>query len=132
MSVAESIVQQGLDQLSRMRGPDAAKAIGDVIDGGGFGSQLGAMAAEFAFARTWTRPGLDPRSRSLVTIGVLAGQGRLGELGNHIDAGLTNGLTLEELEEVLMQIAVYAGLPAAWSGFRCAQEILAERTSRPQ
>jgi alkylhydroperoxidase/carboxymuconolactone decarboxylase family protein YurZ len=127
--VKDPAVQDGLDQLSRMRGPAAAAAIGDVIDSEDFGSELGAFATEFAFARIWRRPGLDAKSRSLVTIGVLAGQGRLGELGNHLDAGLNHGLTVEELEEVLLQIAAYAGLPAAWSAFRRAQDVLAQRAA---
>jgi alkylhydroperoxidase/carboxymuconolactone decarboxylase family protein YurZ len=123
-------VREGLDKLTRMRGPAVSQAMADLIDGGGFGSQFAALAAEFAFARVWDRPGLDARSRSLVTIGVLAGQGRLAELSNHIDAGLNHGLTPEEIEEVLIQIGVYAGLPAAWSGLNCAQDILGRRAAQ--
>jgi 4-carboxymuconolactone decarboxylase len=125
--MSEQMVQRGLDKLSRMRGPAAAEAIKAVIDDGGFGSDFGALAAEFAFGRVWDRPGLDARYRSLVTIAVLAAQGRMGELRNHIEVGLNHGLTAGELEEAFLQIAVYAGLPAGWSALRVAQEEMARR-----
>jgi 4-carboxymuconolactone decarboxylase len=125
--MSEEMVQRGLDKLSRMRGPAAAEAIKAVIDDGGFGSDFGALAAEFAFGRVWDRPGLDARYRSLVTIAVLAAQGRMGELRNHIEVGLNHGLTAGELEEAFLQIAVYAGLPAGWSALRVAQEEMARR-----
>ena len=125
--MSEEMVQRGLDKLSQMRGPAAAEAIKAVIDGGGFGSDFGALAAEFAFGRVWDRPGLDARYRSLVTIAVLAAQGRMGELRNHIEVGLNHGLTAGELEEAFLQIAVYAGLPAGWSALRVAQEEMARR-----
>jgi 4-carboxymuconolactone decarboxylase len=125
--MSDEDLQGGLAKLSQMRGPGAADAISAVIDGGGFGAALGALATEFAFGKVWTRPGLDAKSRSLVTIGVLAGQGRQGELLNHIEIGLNNGLTPAELEEAFLQIAAYAGLPAAWSSLRLAQELLAQR-----
>jgi alkylhydroperoxidase/carboxymuconolactone decarboxylase family protein YurZ len=125
--MSEEMVQRGLDKLSQMRGPAAAGAIKAVIDEGGFGSDFGALAAEFAFARVWDRPGLDARYRSLVTIGVLAALGRMGELRNHIEIGLNHGLTESELEEAFMQIALYAGLSAGWSALRVAQELVTRR-----
>jgi 4-carboxymuconolactone decarboxylase len=125
--MSEEMMQRGLGKLSQMRGPAAAEAIKAVIDDGGFGSDFGALAAEFAFARVWDRPGLDSRYRSLVTIAVLAALGRMGELRNHIEIGLNHGLTAPELEEAFMQIAVYAGLPAGWSALRVAQELMARR-----
>jgi 4-carboxymuconolactone decarboxylase len=112
-----------------MRGPAAAGAIRAMIDGGGFGSELGALAAEFAFAGVWDRPGLDAKYRSLVTIAVLATEGRSGELRNHIEAGLNHGLSSAELEEAFMQIGVYAGLPAAWTALHVAQEVMAARAA---
>jgi alkylhydroperoxidase/carboxymuconolactone decarboxylase family protein YurZ len=125
----EQAVKKGLNKLSQMRGPAAAEAIQAVIDDGGFGAGLAALAAEFAFARVWDRPGLDAKYRSLVTISVLATEGRIGELRNHISAGLNHGLTSAELEEAFMQIGAYAGLPAAWSALLVAQEVIAERAA---
>jgi 4-carboxymuconolactone decarboxylase len=127
--MSEQMVQRGLDKLSQMRGPAAAGAIKAVIDDGGFGSELGALAAEFAFARVWDQPGLEAKHRSLVTIAVLATQGRMGELRNHIEVGLSHGLTTAELEAAFMQIAAYAGLPAGWSALRLAQELIARPES---
>jgi alkylhydroperoxidase/carboxymuconolactone decarboxylase family protein YurZ len=129
--VVNEPAQRGLDKLSRMRGPVAADGVRAVIEEGGFGAELGALAAEFAFARVWDRDGLDARYRSLVTIAVLATSGRMGELRNHIEIGLNHGLSVVELEEAFLQISIYAGLPAAWSAMRLAREILAERTDPP-
>lgn len=126
--MSDEDVRQGLAKLAKMRGLRASEGIGAVVESGGLGADLAAFAAEYAFARVWDRPGLDARSRSLVTIGVLAGLGRTGELRNHIDAGLNHGLTTAELEEVLLQVAVYAGLPAAWSALREAQSVVAQRS----
>jgi 4-carboxymuconolactone decarboxylase len=130
--MSEQMVQRGLDKLSQMRGPAAAGAIKAVIDDGGFGSDLGALAAEFAFARVWDQPGLEAKHRSLVTIAVLAAQGRMGELRNHIEVGLNHGLTTAELEAAFMQIAAYAGLPAGWSALRAAQEVIARQEPTPE
>jgi 4-carboxymuconolactone decarboxylase len=75
----------------------------------------------------WGRPDLDRRSRSLLNIGMLAVLNRPAELAGHIRAGLTaNGLTRAELRECLMQVAVYAGMPAGLSAFKVAQSVLDE------
>ncbi len=80
--------------------------------------------SRYAWGEIWTRPGLDRRSRSLVTLSVLVSLGHLGELAFHIPAALRNGLTREEIMEVLIQCGVYAGVPAANSAFAKADEIL--------
>ena len=80
--------------------------------------------SRYAWGEIWTRPGLDRRSRSLVTLSVLVSLGHLGELTFHIPAALRNGLTREEIMEVLIQCGVYAGVPAANSAFAKADEIL--------
>jgi alkylhydroperoxidase/carboxymuconolactone decarboxylase family protein YurZ len=129
--VVDEPAQRGLDKLSRMRGPAAADGVRSVIEEGGFGADLAALAAEFAFGRVWDRDGLESKYRSLVTIAVLATSGRMGELRNHIEIGLNHGLSTVELEEALLQISIYAGLPAAWSALRLAREVVAERTDPP-
>ena len=72
------------------------------------------------------RPGLARHSRHLVTIGMLAALGRQEELGMHIRATVNTGVTLDEVKEVLMQVAVYAGVPAANAAFATAKRVLAE------
>lgn len=78
----------------------------------------------YAWGDVWSRPGLDRASRSRVTIALLAALGHHDELGMHVVAGLRNGLTREEISEVLLHTAVYAGVPAANTAFRVAQAAL--------
>jgi 4-carboxymuconolactone decarboxylase len=74
----------------------------------------------------WARPGIDRRMRSAVTLTALVALGREGELAMHVRAALRNGLTPDEIKEVLLQTAVYCGAPAANGAFAIAQEVLAE------
>jgi 4-carboxymuconolactone decarboxylase len=79
-----------------------------------------------AWGEIWTRPGLDRRMRSAITITALIAIGRFDELGMHIRAAKRNGLSEDEIKEVLLQSAVYCGVPAANSAFKVAQEVLEE------
>lgn len=77
-----------------------------------------------AWGEVWTRPGLDRRTRSAITLALLAALGHEHELGMHVKAAIRNGLTEEEIAEVLLHTAVYAGVPAANRAFAVAQETL--------
>jgi 4-carboxymuconolactone decarboxylase len=79
-----------------------------------------------AWGDVWARPGLDRRMRSSITVAVLAALGREGELEMHLRAARRNGLTEEEIGEVLLHTAVYAGVPAANAAFAVAQRVFAE------
>lgn len=81
------------------------------------------LVTEFAFGAVWARPGLDRRSRSIVTLTALIARGRDYELSAHIDAALRNGLSRDEIKEVLLQTAIYCGVPDANSAFRIAQRV---------
>lgn len=81
---------------------------------------------EFAWGGVWTRPGLDRRSRSMITLAALVAGGHHDELALHIRGAVRNGLTRDEIKEVLLQTAVYCGVPAANSAFRVAQRVLDE------
>jgi 3-oxoadipate enol-lactonase/4-carboxymuconolactone decarboxylase len=80
----------------------------------------------YAWGGIWTRPGLDRRSRSMITLTALVALGHQEELAMHVRAARTNGLTDDEIKEVLLQTAVYCGVPAANTAFRIAQKVLAE------
>ena len=80
----------------------------------------------YAWGGVWTRPGLDRRSRSIVTLTALIAGRHFEELEFHLRAALRNGLTREEIVEVLLQTAVYCGVPAANSAFVVAREVLAD------
>jgi 4-carboxymuconolactone decarboxylase len=79
----------------------------------------------YAWGGVWARPGLDRRTRSCLTVALLAALGHHRELAIHIRGALRNGVTADELREVLLHTAVYAGVPAANGAFAVAQEILA-------
>lgn len=80
----------------------------------------------YAWGEIWTRPGLDRRTRSCVTLTALVARGHLEELAMHVRAALRNGLTAEEIGEVLLQTAIYCGVPAANAAFAVAQRVLVE------
>jgi 3-oxoadipate enol-lactonase/4-carboxymuconolactone decarboxylase len=84
------------------------------------------LITEYAWGSIWTRPGLDWRSRSLITLTALVAGGHHEELAMHLRAAKTNGLTDDEIKELLLQTAVYCGVPDANTAFRIAQQVLAE------
>ncbi|MFK3984687.1 4-carboxymuconolactone decarboxylase [Micromonospora sp. NPDC050397] len=90
----------------------------------GFTADFQDLITRYAWGEIWTRPGLDRRTRSCVTLAVLATQHHDEELAMHVRAALRNGLTREEILEVLLQVGVYAGVPAANRAFKVAQRTL--------
>jgi 4-carboxymuconolactone decarboxylase len=84
---------------------------------------------ENAWGAVWTRPGLEKKTRSMVTIAMLAALGRLEEFGAHIRATRNTGVSRDEVKEVLLQVAVYAGAPAANAAFAAAKRIYKEMDS---
>jgi len=83
---------------------------------------------EYAWGTIWTRPGLDRRSRSMITLTALIARGHHEELAMHLRAARRNGLTLDEIKEVIMQSAIYCGVPDANTAFRIAQQTFAEES----
>lgn len=81
---------------------------------------------EYAWGGVWTRPGLDRRSRSMITLTALIARGHHEELAMHVRAARTNGLTDDEIKELILQSAIYCGVPDANTAFRIAQRVLAE------
>jgi 4-carboxymuconolactone decarboxylase len=82
------------------------------------------LITRYAWGEIWTRPGLDRRTRSAITLTALIATGRFEELRMHVRAALRNGLEEDEIKEVLLQSAIYCGIPAANSAFAVAQEVL--------
>ncbi len=84
------------------------------------------LITRYAWGSVWARDGLDRRTRSSITLALLAALGREGELAMHVRAARRNGLSAEEISEVLLHTAVYAGVPAANAAFAIAQRVLAD------
>ncbi|OBJ83305.1 4-carboxymuconolactone decarboxylase [Mycobacterium sp. 1245852.3] len=88
------------------------------------------MITEYAWGAIWARPGLDRRSRSIITLTALIARGHHSELAMHIRAALRNGLSRDEIKEILLQTAIYCGVPDANAAFRVAQEVCADLDDR--
>ncbi|OBI81719.1 carboxymuconolactone decarboxylase family protein [Mycobacterium sp. 1245805.9] len=115
---------EGLDTLKSMLPgviPDGTTGLRD----GGLADELGDLSLDHVFGALWTRPGLDRRSRSLVTLGALIALRASDELKIHFRIALQNGLSLQEIEEVIYHMTGYAGYPAAVSARKVAREVLA-------
>jgi 4-carboxymuconolactone decarboxylase len=91
-----------------------------------FTAEFQDLITRYAWGEIWTRPGLDRRTRSCMTLIALVALNRMDELGMHVRAALRNGLTPEEIKEVLLHSAIYCGVPAANSAFAIAQQVLDE------
>jgi 4-carboxymuconolactone decarboxylase len=121
----ESRLQRGqrvLDEIDGEAGHRVVAALADIAP------DFAAYLLEFPFGDIYSRPGLDRRSRQIATIASLAAMGNATpQLKIHIQAGLNVGLTREEIVEVLMHMAIYAGFPAALNGLFAAKEVFAQR-----
>jgi 4-carboxymuconolactone decarboxylase len=84
------------------------------------------LITRYAWGEVWSRPGLSRPERSMITLAMLAALGRDHELAMHVRAALRNGVTEQQICEVLLQVAIYAGVPAANSAFATAQQVLRE------
>ncbi|TMD24342.1 MAG: 4-carboxymuconolactone decarboxylase [Chloroflexi bacterium] len=82
------------------------------------------LITRYAWGEIWSRPGLDRRTRSCITVAMTVALNRPEELALHLRGALRNGVTVDELREVLLQTAVYCGIPAANAAFRVAQDVL--------
>lgn len=89
-----------------------------------FTAPLQELVTKHAWGNTWQRPGLDLRTRSIVTVSMLVGLGKMHELKIHVRGALNNGVTPEELQEIFMHASVYCGFPAALDAFRTAAEVI--------
>lgn len=92
-----------------------------------FNRPLQEFVTEYAWNDIWNRPGLDRRTRSLLNLGMLTALNRPHELRLHLVGALNNGVTKDEIREVLLQTAIYCGVPAAIDSFRVAREVLEAR-----
>ena len=91
-----------------------------------FTAEFQDLITRYAWDEIWNRPGIDRRARSMITLTALVALGRMEELEMHVRAAKRNGLSDDEIKEVLLQCAIYCGVPAANSAFAIAQRVLEE------
>lgn len=120
--------QQGLAKLNEIDGEAGEKVIAALQD---IAPDLARYVIEFPFGDIYTRPGLDLKSREIATVAALTALGNAApQLKVHIHGALNVGCTETEIVEVIIQMAVYAGFPAALNGMFAAKEVFAERQKR--
>jgi 4-carboxymuconolactone decarboxylase len=95
-----------------------------------FDAEFQDLITRYAWGEIWSRPGLSPHARSLLTIALMVALNRGEELRLHLRAAANNGATNEEIREVLLHCGIYCGVPAANSAFHAAKEILEERGAK--
>lgn len=91
-----------------------------------FQEPLQDLVTRLCFGEVWSRPGLDRRIRSMLTIAILVGQSRPDQLRNHVKGAIANGVTKDEIREILLHATLYTGLPAGSDSWRHAREALQE------
>ena len=96
-----------------------------------FNEDFQTLITQYAWGGIWSRPGLDKKTRSMLTIAILAALGYHEELKLHIRATRNTGVSQEQVEEILLQVAVYAGVPAANSAFEQARRAYEEMENKP-
>jgi len=97
-----------------------------------FNGEFQDLITRHAWGEIWTRPGLPRHTRSLLTIGLMVALNRSDEFKLHVRAAFNNGVTRDEIKEVLLQCAIYAGVPAANSAFHMAEEVFAQMDGAPR
>lgn len=126
-SAGESRLERGRRALAEIDGEAGEKVVASLAD---IAPDFATYVIEFPFGDIYCRPGLDLRAREIATIAALTALGHASpQLKVHIAAGLNVGLSREEITEIIMQMAVYAGFPAAVNGLFAAKEVFAERSA---
>lgn len=121
---ANPVFARGLDVRRVMWGHDGAE--GQIDSAGDFIWPMQDYVTRWCFGETWTRPKLPRKTRSMITMGMLVAQGRPHELKVHVRGAIANGVSKEEIQEVLLHAMVYSGIPRGVEGFRVAEDVLRE------
>jgi 4-carboxymuconolactone decarboxylase len=125
ISMSDDRYERGLKKLAEIDGEAGQRVIESLK---GIAPDLGRYVIEFAFGEVFSRPGLDLKSREIATVAALTALGTAtAQLKVHINAALNVGCTRQEIIEIIIQMAVYAGFPAALNGMFAAKEVFAER-----
>ncbi len=120
----DGLWEQGLQVRKEVLGADhVERSMAGVSE---FSKPVQDFVTRFCWGEVWSRPGLERRTRSLLNVVMLTALNRGHELGVHVRGAITNGCTEEEIQEALLQAAVYCGAPAALESFRVAERVLGE------
>lgn len=116
--------EQGVRVRSEVLGPEHVER--SLARASEFNRPMQELVTEYCWGGIWSRPGLERRTRSLINLGMLTALNRTHELRVHVRGAVRNGCTPEEIQETLLQAAIYCGVPAAMEAFRAAEATLEE------
>lgn len=116
------LYEKGLSKRKQVLGADYVDA--NLASSDDFMMTFQRAVTELAWGYAWSRPGLDQKTRSMLTLGILRGLGRFQELGIYTKAAIASGVTVDEIKEALVQITVYCGTPVGRQAFLAAHEAL--------
>jgi|TARA_R100000501_G_scaffold17919_1_gene34937 4-carboxymuconolactone decarboxylase len=119
----DELYERGRAMRQDMFGEPGVRGIDEADD---FTDPLQDLVTRLCFGDVWSRPGLDRRTRSMLTIAMLIGQSRPDQLRNHVKGALANGVTKEELREILVHASIYTGLPSVSDSWRHVRQALEE------
>lgn len=119
-TVYEKGMQLRVDMWGKEQGEARAKLATD------FNRPFEDLVTNYCFGDVWHRPGLDRKTRSMITLAVLTALTKPNQLKVHVQGALANGVTVEEIREIIMHAAVYAGIPTGVEAFNAAKEVLAK------
>jgi 4-carboxymuconolactone decarboxylase len=122
--MADELYDTGIAVREDMWGPEGAQL--KVERATEFQREFEELVTRYCFGATWGRPGLTRHTRSMLTLGMLVAQGRAHEIRVHVQGAISNGVSKDEIRELLLHAAVYCGIPAAVEGFRNAEAVLDE------
>ncbi|MBK1788019.1 4-carboxymuconolactone decarboxylase [Prauserella cavernicola] len=116
--------ERGIDMRKRVLGAEhVERSLASVSE---FSRPIQELVTEYCWGEVWTRPGIDQRTRSMINLAMLTALNRPHELAVHVKGAVHNGVTAAEIQEVLLQTAIYVGVPAALESFRIAERVLTE------
>ncbi|ASR36907.1 4-carboxymuconolactone decarboxylase [Prauserella marina] len=116
--------ERGIDMRKRVLGAEhVERSLASVSE---FSRPIQELVTEYCWGEVWTRPGIEPRTRSMLNLAMLTALNRPHELAVHVRGAVHNGVTAAEIQEVLLQTAIYVGVPAALESFRIAERVLTE------
>jgi 4-carboxymuconolactone decarboxylase len=119
-----NLLDAGLEVRREVLGADHVDR--SLAQASAFARPMQELVTEYCWGAVWSRPGIDRKTRSLLNLAMLTALDRPHELRLHLRGALNNGVTAKEIQEVLLQAAVYCGVPAAMDAFRTAEDVLKE------
>ena len=120
--MSDELFEKGLKTRKQVLGAEYVEA--NISGSDEFMMTFQRAVPELAWGYAWSRPGLDQKTRSILTLGILAGLGRFQELGIYTNAALASGATVDEIKEILVHITAYCGTPAGRQSFLAAHEAI--------